>query len=54
MFAKDPEAGDYAGFKTPGAEFSLHGAADLLPAFPPHTRMHAAVGDDLDIAVGEQ
>src|SRR5882757_4816418 len=48
------DAIDHAALEIPGPEISLHHAADGLPALGTDLGIDAAVGDDLDVAVGQQ
>src|ERR1700738_3037232 len=43
-----------AGFKLPRPEIALHRLADFLPARAANFCIDAAIGDDLDLAVGQQ
>src|SRR5438874_7295305 len=45
---------DHAGFEISRTEVPLHRGADLLPTLRPDLGGDAAIGDDLDLAVGEQ
>src|SRR5205085_2137074 len=45
---------DRAGFEISRTKVSLHRGADLLPTLHPTLGVDAAIGDDLDLAVGEQ
>src|ERR1035438_7567642 len=45
---------DDAGLEIPGLELGFHVAADLFPAARADMGFDAAVGDDFDLAVGEQ
>ena len=48
------DALDHAALEIPGLEIGLHRRADFFPAGGADLRVDAAIGDDLDIAVGEQ
>src|ERR1700676_680106 len=48
------DALDDAGFKFPRPEIALHRLADFLPARTANFCIDAAIGDDLDLAVGQQ
>src|SRR6516225_6942809 len=45
---------DRTGLEPAGPKIRLHGAADMLPAARADTGVDAAIGDDLDLAIGEQ
>src|SRR4051794_6904225 len=45
---------NHAALELPRPELDFHGAADALPTLATNLRIDTAVGDDLDIAVGEQ
>src|SRR3954453_6334691 len=48
------DAADHAALELPRPELDFHGAADALPTLGANLRIDTAIGDDLDIAVGEQ
>ncbi len=48
------DALDHAGLEVRLAKLRFHAAADRLPAGLTDPRINAAVGDDLDLAIGEQ
>src|SRR5205823_8961922 len=48
------DAFDGAVLEEAGAEFLFHGGADLLPAGLADPGVDATIGNDLDVAVGEQ
>src|SRR5258708_8651672 len=45
---------DRAALEISGSEFDFHIRADFLPAGSADLRIDAAIGDDLDVAVGQQ
>ena len=48
------DALDHAAFEVPCPEIRFHLPADLLPAGGADLGIDAAVGDDLDVAIGQQ
>src|SRR5437016_1927737 len=48
------DALDRTAFEIPCSEFSFHLLADVLPTDRADLRVYTAVGDDLDVAVGQQ